>query len=575
MKIVSVMTTSSAGGGEFAAVEMLEALRHRGHDVVMISDSPSIGRDTEVPVRSIALGPKLAKGTWVSLMLRWPQLLWRLRRALRAELPYDVLIVHYKKEQLLAAMLPKRLRSTIVWAEWGKVPFQFHTGIPHAAYLAAARRAGLVMCVSQGTHDSVVEQGVDADKVIVVPNVLRTDDISYSEQGRASVRASLGIPADAFVVGCISRFHPKKRNDVLVTAVRELDDPRVHLILAGDGETEQQLRALAAPLGERAHFVATPGNDVADVLSAFDVVGLLPEPHRGGAASGDPRHARLEGMPVDGSRGGRRHDHARHGRDRLSGERSGRDARAAPAVHRRPRARQAGGRGGTRARRAEVRSTGRRRDDRGPVRRGAGPRRRSSLSAASTGATSGSAFGLPERPQRLAVRDRLGQRGAPRRRVERVGEELRLVLHLATLELHDADRVGGHAVVGDHAFADPEIAAAEDPPNCEVPLRRMPAALRFDLRPAGETLARLGIVEDRIVGVDRVLRHGVSALGGGPVLEQARAEVVHDQLSADIAISPRISTSSPNSKRSSPSASVSGPASATIPGKRSGGNEAK
>ncbi len=275
------MTTSSSGGAEFAAVEMLEALRLRGHDVVMLTDMPSIGRDTAVPIRPVSLGPKIAKGTWFSLMLRWPQLLWRLRSALRAELPYDVLMVHYKKEQLLAAMLPGRLRSTIVWAEWGKVPYQFHTGIPHMAYLAAGRGASLVMCVSQGTHDSVVEMGVDPAKVIVVPNVLRTEDINYSEQGRASVRARLGIEPEAFVVGCISRFHPKKRNDVLVTAVRELDDPRVHLILAGDGETEPELRALAAPLGERAHFVPTPGADVGDVLSAFDVSVFCPSPTEG------------------------------------------------------------------------------------------------------------------------------------------------------------------------------------------------------------------------------------------------------------------------------------------------------
>ena len=36
------------------------------------------------------------------------------------------------------------------------------------------------------------------------------------------MRSELGIPDDAFVVGCISRFHPKKRNDVVVEAV-EMD----------------------------------------------------------------------------------------------------------------------------------------------------------------------------------------------------------------------------------------------------------------------------------------------------------------------------------------------------------------
>ena len=281
MKIVSVMTTDSSGGAEFAAVEMLDALRQRGHEVVMLTDMPAIGRDTGVPVAPIAIGPKLSTGSWVGLALRWPLLMARLRWALRMQAPYDVLLVHYKKEQLMARMLPRELRRTVVWAEWGPVPFPLRKGLPRRAYLAAAEQAALVMAVSEGTRRSVTDVGVAPEKVRVVPNVLRTEEIQYTEAGRARVRAELGIPPDAFVVGCISRFHPKKRNDVVVDAVRALDGSRVHLILAGDGETEDQLRELAAPLGERAHFIATPGREVPDVLSAFDVSVFCPSPTEG------------------------------------------------------------------------------------------------------------------------------------------------------------------------------------------------------------------------------------------------------------------------------------------------------
>jgi glycosyltransferase involved in cell wall biosynthesis len=281
VKIVSVMTTDSSGGAEFAAVEMLQALYQRGHDTVMLTDMPGIGRDTEIEVRPIALGPKLSVGSWVGLAARWPMLLSRLRTALRAQAPYDVLLVHYKKEQLMARMLPSSLRATVVWDEWGPVPFPLRKGVARSAYLAAAREVPLVMAVSEGTRRSVIDVGVDPRKVVMVPNVLRTDEIRYTEAGRARVRGELGIPEQAFVVGCISRFHFKKRNDVVVEAVRGLDDERVHLILAGDGETESELRSLAAPLGERAHFIATPGNEVPDVLSAFDVSVFCPSPTEG------------------------------------------------------------------------------------------------------------------------------------------------------------------------------------------------------------------------------------------------------------------------------------------------------
>ncbi|HWF33666.1 MAG TPA: glycosyltransferase family 4 protein [Solirubrobacteraceae bacterium] len=281
MKIVSVMTTDSSGGAEFAAVEMLEALRQRGHDTVMLTDMPGMARDTDVTVSPIELGPKLSTRSWIGLMLRWPSLRKRLRTALRAQEPYDVLMVHYKKEQLLAGMLPAELRRTIVWEEWGPVPFPLRKGPPRRAYLRAAKRAALVLAISEGTRSSVAEVGVPREKIVVVPNVLRADEIRFTEQGRARVRAELGIPPEAFVVGCISRFHPKKRNDVVVDAVRALEDPRVHLILAGSGETEAELRALAQPLGVRAHFIDTPGAEVPDVLSAFDVSVFCPSPTEG------------------------------------------------------------------------------------------------------------------------------------------------------------------------------------------------------------------------------------------------------------------------------------------------------
>jgi glycosyltransferase involved in cell wall biosynthesis len=281
VKIVSVMTTDSSGGAEFAAVEMLEALRQRGHETVMLTDVPTIARDTQVQVSPISIGPKLSTKSWVGLALRWPLLSARLRQALRAQAPYDILMVHYKKEQLLAGGLPAALRRTVVWAEWGPVPFPLRRGLPRKAYLAAAERAALVLAISEGTRRSVAEVGVEQEKIVVVPNVLRAEEIRFSEAGRAKVRAELGIPTDAFVVGCISRFHPKKRNDVVVRAVSALADPKAHLILAGDGETEQELRRLAAPLGERAHFIATPGPEVPDVLSAFDVSVFCPSPTEG------------------------------------------------------------------------------------------------------------------------------------------------------------------------------------------------------------------------------------------------------------------------------------------------------
>ncbi len=151
------------------------------------------------------------------------------------------------------------------------------------AYARASRGVAPVLAISEGTRRSVIAAGVEAGKVTVLPNAMRTEEIRFSEEGRARVRGELGIPAEAFTVGCISRFHPKKRNDVLIDAVAGLGT-ETHLILAGSGETEAELRGHAAALGKRAHFLTTPGAEVGDVLSAFDVSVFCPSP-----AEGQPR----------------------------------------------------------------------------------------------------------------------------------------------------------------------------------------------------------------------------------------------------------------------------------------------
>lgn len=283
MKIVTVMTGAAPGGAEFAAVELLDALIDRGHEAVMLSDAPAIGRETRVEVRPLELGPKLSGRTWPRLGLRWGSLRKRLREALEAEAPYDLLLLHYKKEQLLAPGLPARLRPQIAWCEWGPAPRQMRRGPGRRAYARASRQVGPVLAISAGTARSVIAAGVETAKVTVLPNAMRTDEIRFSEAGRARVREELGIPAGAFTVGCVSRFHPKKRNDVLIDAVGMLG-AETHLVLAGSGETEAELRERAAPLGKRAHFLSTPGAEIGDVLSAFDVSVFCPSP-----AEGQPR----------------------------------------------------------------------------------------------------------------------------------------------------------------------------------------------------------------------------------------------------------------------------------------------
>lgn len=284
MKIVSVLTSSEQGGAEFAAVWLLDALAARGHQSILLTDLAGICDETRVRELPIEIGPKLSRSSYSRLALSGPRLALVLRRSLRHELPYDVLLLHFKKEQLLTLGLSRELRATCVWAEWGPLPKQLRSGTANLAFRLAARRAARVFAVSEGTRDTLVGAGLRDDLVFVLPNAVEVDENRYDEAGRRELRARFGIAADAFVVGSMTRMHAKKRNDVLVHALNLLADD-THLILAGEGDRKNDLERLAEPLGERVHFLPTPGRDAAKIISAFDLAVFSPSPTEGAPLS--------------------------------------------------------------------------------------------------------------------------------------------------------------------------------------------------------------------------------------------------------------------------------------------------
>ncbi len=294
-RIVSIQTTNERGGAEYANVDLLAALRARGHDVVLLTNFPDLASGAGVPVRAIDLGPKLARRTVLLVVAQAPLTLLRLARALRAQRPVGALMLHFKKEQLLCALLPRRLTGEIVWAEWGPVPLPMRRGPARLLYALAARRARRIMAISEGTRRTIIDAGVPAEKVDVVPNLVDVEAVKPDPRSRTELRAAWGAGEQTLVVGCISRFQRRKRNDVVIDAMAHLEGD-VQLVIAGEGEEEAALRERAAPYGKRVRFEPNVRGHVEAFLSACDLLVFAPSP-----TEGEPRvivMAQLVGIPV-------------------------------------------------------------------------------------------------------------------------------------------------------------------------------------------------------------------------------------------------------------------------------------
>lgn len=294
-RIVSIQTTSERGGAEYANVDLLAALRERGHDAVLLTNFTDLADGSGVPVRAIDMGGKLGRRTIASVLLKAPLTLIRLARALHRERPVGAVLLHFKKEQLLCSLLPGRLTGNIVWAEWGPVPPPMRRGPARWLYALAARRARRIMAISQGTRQTVIDAGVPAEKVVIVPNLVDVEAVKPEPEKRVELRAEWGAGEQTLLIGCISRFQARKRNDVVIDAMAHLEGD-VLLVIAGEGEEEAALRERAAPYGERVRFVPNVRGHVEAFLSACDVLVFAPSP-----TEGEPRSivmSQLVGVPV-------------------------------------------------------------------------------------------------------------------------------------------------------------------------------------------------------------------------------------------------------------------------------------
>jgi glycosyltransferase involved in cell wall biosynthesis len=294
LHVVSMLTTHAAGGAEFAAVDMLAALAGRGARVRLLTNRVDLVAGTCVPASPIALGPKLRSRTLTRVAVTAPLTLARLLVALRREAPIDVLLMHYKKEQLLSALVPRSVAGARVWAEWGPLPPQVRSGWARLAYAQASRCADVVIAESPATASSLAAAGVDPAKIVVVPNVLDAGELAFDPAARANLRRRWGLEG-SFVLGCISRLDAAKRIDVAIDALGELD-ARVALVIAGEGEDEPALRRRAARHGDRVLFVGGARGRVAQILSACDVQVYAPGPSEGAARA--VTFGQLVGRPV-------------------------------------------------------------------------------------------------------------------------------------------------------------------------------------------------------------------------------------------------------------------------------------
>jgi len=136
------------------------------------------------------------------------------------------------------------------------------------------READAVVTICETMKQGLVERGVPAEKVFVVPNSVDLGKFPMAEPS-PDLRARLGLGSD-LVAGYISNVSEREGHDVLLRAVARARASGVGLkcLIVGAGLRLQRLRALATQLGIAEHVVFTgevPHDQIPSYYALIDI----------------------------------------------------------------------------------------------------------------------------------------------------------------------------------------------------------------------------------------------------------------------------------------------------------------
>jgi glycosyltransferase involved in cell wall biosynthesis len=153
----------------------------------------------------------------------------------------------------------------------------------HALAGRAARQvfgaAAWVTACSKDLRDRAVGLGARPDCTEVLPYGVDTARFAPDPAARRALRGRLSLPEDALIVCTAGRLVRKKGFEYLIDAAARLRErhPRAHLVIAGGGDLDQELRRRAGDAGIRpaVHFLGSvPQSDIPALLAGADVIAV-------------------------------------------------------------------------------------------------------------------------------------------------------------------------------------------------------------------------------------------------------------------------------------------------------------
>lgn len=144
--------------------------------------------------------------------------------------------------------------------------------LARAQETAYASAADAVVVLSEISRAQLIQRGVDADKIHVIPNAM-DEELLTVQCDQHQLREELGLPMDKKIVGSVTSVVDYEGLDVLIESLQYLPEDVMALIV-GDGTAKPALEQLAVDIGvdDRVIFAGRkPASEITRWYGLLDV----------------------------------------------------------------------------------------------------------------------------------------------------------------------------------------------------------------------------------------------------------------------------------------------------------------
>ncbi|KIF81536.1 TIGR04063 family PEP-CTERM/XrtA system glycosyltransferase [Noviherbaspirillum autotrophicum] len=140
----------------------------------------------------------------------------------------------------------------------------------------AVKKVDAVTTICEGLRRDIVERGIPAEKITVIPNAVNIDSFDMHDAADTALAAKLGLQQKQ-VLGFIGSFYAYEGLDILLQALPAVlsKQPDTRVLLVGGGPQEKALKDLAGKLGIADKVIFTgrvPHEEVQRYYNLIDVL---------------------------------------------------------------------------------------------------------------------------------------------------------------------------------------------------------------------------------------------------------------------------------------------------------------